>query len=170
MMTILELNGRTDPGFKEQVLSRICALDREIFDDSAWGREAFLENIDNGYDYLIAAFEEQTDRGSGQHGTEHAVTTGYALLRCFDDAEIIMIASDPAFRRCGIGSALLNALTEEAVRRHAGSIFLEVRESNDAARAMYRKAGFVEKGIRRNYYHAPLENAVVMQLELRAGG
>ena len=80
-----------------------------------------------------------------------------------------MIASDPAFRRRGIGSALLDELTEEAARRHAGSIFLEVRESNDAARAMYRKAGFVEKGIRRNYYHAPLENAVVMQLKLQAG-
>ena len=80
-----------------------------------------------------------------------------------------MIASDPACRRCGIGGALLKALTEEAARRHAGSVFLEVRESNDAARAMYRKAGFKESGIRRNYYHAPLENAVVMQLEMRAG-
>ena len=169
-MTILELNGRTDPELKELLLGRICALDREIFGDSAWGRDAFLENIDNEYDYLIAAFIEQTDRGSGQQGTEHVETTGYALLRCFDDAEIIMIATDPAFRRRGIGSALLDELTEEAVRRHAGSIFLEVRESNDAARAMYRKAGFVEKGIRRNYYHAPIENAVVMQLELRAGG
>ena len=81
-----------------------------------------------------------------------------------------MIASDPAFRRRGIGDALLKGLTEEAARRDAGSIFLEVRESNDAARAMYRKAGFLEKGIRRNYYHAPIENAVVMQLELRTGG
>jgi ribosomal-protein-alanine N-acetyltransferase len=169
-MTILELNGRTDPELKEQLLGRICALDREIFDDSAWGRDAFLENIDNEYDYLIAAFEEQTDRESVRHGTVHVETAGYALLRCFDDAEIIMIATDPAFRRRGTGDALLKGLTEEAARRHAGSIFLEVRESNDAARAMYRKAGFVEKGIRRNYYHAPLENAVVMQLELRAGG
>ena len=169
-MTIQELNGRTNPELKELLLGRICALDREIFDDSAWGRDAFLENIDNEYDYLIAAFEEQTDRESGQHCTEHVITAGYALLRCFDDAEIIMIATDPAFRRRGIGDALLEGLTEEAARRHAGSIFLEVRESNDAARAMYRKAGFVEKGIRRNYYHAPLENAVVMQLELRTGG
>ena len=56
-MTILELNGRTDPELKELLLGHICALDREIFDDSAWGRDAFLENIDNGYDYLLSAFE-----------------------------------------------------------------------------------------------------------------
>ena len=164
-MKILELNGKTDPELNERLLEQICTIDGEVFGDSAWGRDAFLENTGNDYDYLIVAFEEQAD-GDGLHGEEYAGPVGYALLRCFDDAEVIMIASDPACRRHGIGGALLEALVKEAVRRHASSVFLEVRESNEPARAMYRKAGFEEKGIRRNYYHAPTENAVVMQLEL----
>ena len=77
-----------------------------------------------------------------------------------------MIAVDPLFRRRGIGEMLLEGLIGEAKKREAAGIFLEVRESNEAARAMYENAGFAVTGVRRDYYHAPRENAVIMQLRL----
>jgi len=165
-MEILELNGSTNPKLCEEILDRIADIDRAVFGDSAWGRTAFAENVVNDYDFLTAAVDK-TD-GSGQaRDLKGCKVCGYALLRCFDDAELIMIAVDPLYRRRGIGEMLLEELISEAKKREAAGIFLEVRESNEAARAMYEKAGFVVTGVRRDYYHAPRENAVIMQLQLQ---
>ncbi len=75
-----------------------------------------------------------------------------------DEAEILNLAVDPAFRRRGAAQALIAALTSP-------EIFLEVRESNRAARALYTKAGFREAGLRFGYYHDPPEAAIVMRLQ-----
>ena len=154
-MKLHELSEYTDPALREILLDGIACIDRTVFGDSRWGRDAFAENADNSYDCLLAAAEVGPD-GS-------LTVTGYGLLRCFDDAEILMIAADPDRRRQGIGGTLLRALQNEAKRRKVSAIFLEVRESNLPARAMYKNAGFTEEGIRRGYYHEPKENAVIMR-------
>jgi ribosomal-protein-alanine N-acetyltransferase len=71
-------------------------------------------------------------------------------------------------RRRGQGSALLLDLLQQARERSATLVTLEVRRSNDAARALYRKFGFVEQGIRQRYYSDNGEDAVVMHLALDA--
>jgi ribosomal-protein-alanine acetyltransferase len=76
-----------------------------------------------------------------------------------DEAEILNIAVDPAFRRRGVGSALLAALREEA----QGTIFLEVAEPNSPAIALYRKHGWEDAGLRAGYYDHGIVNAVVMK-------
>lgn len=88
---------------------------------------------------------------------------GYALLRCFDDAEIIRIATDSRYRRQGIGSMLLDSLHAEAHKRDIHSIFLEVRSSNMPAIRLYEQAGFERAGVRRDYYSAPTEDAIIMR-------
>ena len=153
---ILELNADTGQRERDRLLDSIAALDLDVFGESRWGRESFSGSADNSYDYLAAAVTKGAEGAAGR-------LLGYGLLRCFDEAEIIMIASDPACRRQGIGRALLEALKTEAKRRNTGSIFLEVREGNEAARAMYRQGGFAEAGRRRGYYHAPAEDAVIMR-------
>ena len=75
------------------------------------------------------------------------------------EAELLNLAVDPAFRRQGVASALLNSLAGQA----RGEIFLEVAEPNDAARSLYRKHGWEDIGIRRGYYHHGTVNAVVMK-------
>ena len=74
------------------------------------------------------------------------------------ETEVLSLAVAPQRRRSGIGSALLDSLLAD----RPGDCFLEVRASNAAARALYRKQGFVEAGLRRAYYHRPVEDAVVM--------
>ena len=76
-----------------------------------------------------------------------------------DEAEILNLAVDPAFRRRGVGSALLHRVSELA----RGAIFLEVAESNSPAMALYRKQGWVNISIRSGYYNQGTVNAVVMK-------
>jgi ribosomal-protein-alanine N-acetyltransferase len=76
--------------------------------------------------------------------------------------EVLNLAVDPALRRQRVASRLI----EEFLRLAEGDVFLEVRESNQAARALYAGWGFYEEGLRRGYYHRPVEDAVVMK---RAG-
>jgi len=81
---------------------------------------------------------------------------GFILLRvAADEAEVITLAVDPAWRRRGIGGRLLAAGLGRAAQAGAGTAFLEVAIDNIAALALYREAGFAEVGRRRNYYHRP---------------
>jgi ribosomal-protein-alanine N-acetyltransferase len=69
-----------------------------------------------------------------------------------DEAEILTLAVSPAQRRRGTGSALLRAAMRRAASLGAGSRFLEVAVTNEAARALYAAHGFTEAGLRRRYY------------------
>ncbi|MGH9630641.1 MAG: ribosomal protein S18-alanine N-acetyltransferase, partial [Bryobacteraceae bacterium] len=74
-----------------------------------------------------------------------------------DEIEILNIAVDERFRRRGVATCLI----ESCPTPH---VFLEVRKSNTEAQGLYRKLGFAEVGVRREYYDEPLEDAIVMRL------
>jgi len=94
---------------------------------------------------------------------------GFAVARRLppDEIEILNVATAPNTRRQGAGSALVQALLNLPGR----ILFLEVRESNTAARELYSRAGFTVNGRRKNYYPAlgipteSREDAVVMKLQ-----
>ncbi len=71
------------------------------------------------------------------------------------EAELLTIAVDPALQGQGVGSGLMQRFMAELRQRRAERVFLEVAETNAAARALYRKSGFAHSGRRRAYYHAP---------------
>lgn len=81
------------------------------------------------------------------------------------ETDILTVAVDPAARRSGIGRQLLLALLA-ALEQESDAIFLEVRVSNTAARALYTSLGFAEIGMRRGYYKFPTEDAVLYKKEL----
>jgi ribosomal-protein-alanine N-acetyltransferase len=88
---------------------------------------------------------------------------GYAgLMFAVDDAHITTIAVDPDWQRSRIATRLLLHLVHEAIARGSTALTLEVRVSNDAAQALYRRFGFAPAGIRRNYYAEQGEDALVM--------
>jgi ribosomal-protein-alanine N-acetyltransferase len=78
-----------------------------------------------------------------------------------DELHINTIAVDPARRRAGLASKLMHYVLAEAARSGARRATLEVRASNGPARRLYAKLGFVESGLRRNYYTHPDEDAIV---------
>ena len=70
-----------------------------------------------------------------------------------DEAELLTIAVAPDRRGRGIAWALMQRFLDELAHRNAAHVFLEVAQSNAPARALYRKAGFSDGGLRRGYYH-----------------
>ena len=89
-----------------------------------------------------------------------------AARQVTDEAEILNIAVRPDCRRKGIASALLLAALKKFRRSAIARVFLELRESNLPARALYNRHGFVPSGHRKAYYPNPTEDALCMQKEL----
>jgi ribosomal-protein-alanine N-acetyltransferase len=71
-----------------------------------------------------------------------------------DECNLLYIAVDAQYRQQGIGRQLLNALITQCQQHSISRVFLEVRESNQAAIALYGAAGFINNGMRKNYYPA----------------
>jgi ribosomal-protein-alanine N-acetyltransferase len=82
------------------------------------------------------------------------------------EAEVADLAVAPAARRRGIGRALIDRLLSDLEREGVLAVFLEVRESNRAARALYESRAFHGVGRRRGYYRFPLEDALLLKREL----
>ncbi len=78
--------------------------------------------------------------------------------------EIENVAVAGSARRRGLGTRLLGELLNRLRARGAASVFLEVRESNHAARSLYEKRAFEEQGRRAGYYRQPAEDAIVYRL------
>ncbi len=82
-----------------------------------------------------------------------------------DEGYIGNVAVDSACRRQGVGGALVSALQRWAVEHGLSFLTLEVRAGNAAARNLYEKQGFQVSGLRRDYYSAPREDAILMTWE-----
>jgi ribosomal-protein-alanine N-acetyltransferase len=97
----------------------------------------------------------------------HGMVTGFIIgRRVADEAEVLNLAVTPLARRKGQGGALLKAALEEFRAGGVRRVYLEVRESNVAARAFYAKHGFSQTGKRLKYYRKPEEAAIVMEMTL----
>jgi ribosomal-protein-alanine acetyltransferase len=95
---------------------------------------------------------------------KHGKVSGFLISHQLgDEWEIENIAVMGSAQRNGLGAQLLGEFLNLVRDRSGRAIFLEVRESNLAARALYRKLAFVEAGRRKNYYENPPEDALILQ-------
>ncbi|MDH3707419.1 MAG: ribosomal protein S18-alanine N-acetyltransferase [Acidimicrobiia bacterium] len=115
--------------------------------ESLWSRELARPSSEACY---VAASQ-------GGHHVGHA-----GLMVQAGDGHVVTLAVDPARQRSGVASRLLAVLAARAVRLGLDALTLEVRPSNDAARALYRRFGFAPAGIRSGYYADDGEDALVM--------
>jgi ribosomal-protein-alanine N-acetyltransferase len=93
---------------------------------------------------------------------EGEVVVGFTVtLCCGSEWEIENIAVSKKLHRRGLGMQLVNEILERAAAASVEKVFLEVRESNHPARALYEKCAFVERGRRPAYYCHPAEDAVI---------
>jgi ribosomal-protein-alanine N-acetyltransferase len=89
---------------------------------------------------------------------------GFLIARCdLDDWELENVVVASEHRRAGIGGQLVGALLHQAASTGATSVLLEVRESNEPARQLYKKFGFIEAGQRPKYYESPAEDALLLK-------
>ena len=106
--------------------------------------------------------------GSAEQGGGAAPEVlGYVVaLVVGPEAEIADLAVAPDARRLGIGRALLAQIIAEVATAGVRTVYLEVRESNHAARTLYASDGFAPVGRRRGYYRTPVEDALVLRRDL----
>jgi [ribosomal protein S18]-alanine N-acetyltransferase len=97
---------------------------------------------------------------------EEAELQGFVIARVVaEEWEIENIAIAGSARRRGLGTRLLGELLDLARAKGAAAVFLEVRESNRVARALYEKWAFLESGRRRRYYKDPEEDAILYRID-----
>ena len=88
---------------------------------------------------------------------------GYSVAWAIgDEAELVNLCVAPAVRGIGLGGKLLDDLLATLDARGGATVYLEVRDANEAAQALYRGRGFLASGRRKNYYRHPTEDAVIM--------
>ena len=133
-------------------LPAVAALEKACFPADPWSEGLFRDALDNPNTAILLA-----------EGEDGAVL-GYAVLSTvLDEGNLDNIAVARPARRNGVADALLSALTGFG-REHLACLMLEVRASNVAAIALYKKHGFMAVGQRKNYYEAPREDAILMTL------
>mgnify|MGYP001206770109 CR=1 FL=1 len=131
-------------------VGRVLEIEQLSF-PTPWPRDAYTHELRENRlaCYLVARVMHQI-----------AGYTGMWII--LDEAHVTTLAVDPEYRRQQIGERLLVALLEEAMRRGARWVTLEVRKTNAGAQALYRKYGFKEIGVRKGYYSDNREDAIVM--------
>jgi ribosomal-protein-alanine N-acetyltransferase len=154
-------DGRTILGPASRAhVAEVAAIEQACFSDP-WSEGSFRQAIDNPGVFFRVATE-----GAGGRVVGYVVAWFAA-----DEGEIANVAVAPSARGRGIGGLLLDAAIAAAALHGAEALYLDVRESNTRARAMYDSRGFVEVGRRRRYYRRPSEDAIVLRrsIDSRAG-
>lgn len=132
------------------------------------------EDIDKVYEIEAASFSDPWLKELFALELEHdayvalqdGTVVGYVCAwQVLDECTITNISVQPELRRRGIGELMLEKLFDIMKARDVQHYYLEVRASNLPAQALYGKLGFRQVGLRKEYYHNPEEDAVVMALD-----
>lgn len=130
-------------------IAQVAEIERQIF-SIPWSEKAFRNSMESDNTIYIVAKENDN-------------VAGYAgMYLSFEEGNITNVAVNPLSRRKGIGEKIVRDILNRAYEKGVRDVFLEVRETNSVAIALYEKIGFKEEGIRKNFYDKPRENALIM--------
>lgn len=133
------------------MLPAILAIENKSF-TCPWSEKSFQEAFASENITVWAAVDHEQN------------VAGFACIMTFgEEGEILNIAVHPSVRKAGIGQRLMDAMISEAAQNGVRDFYLEVRESNTAARRLYDKNGFLPLGVRKRYYTKPVEDAIIMK-------
>ncbi len=136
-------------------IEAIAELEGEIFSD-AWSKA----------DIASAVLSEQAMCYVAKISGE---TAAYVIgKKIAPEGEIYRLATHPRYRMMGYAKELLNFVLEKEGALGVSELYLEVRESNIAARKLYASCGFSEISVRKNYYNNPRENGICMHTKTKA--
>ena len=145
--------------FTSVEIPSVLSIEEQNSDDP-WSKSLFTTSIENSNNicYCLSLNDK---------------TIGYLIaMLALDSADILNIGIEPDFKRQGHGTALLNHLIEELRKRDIGEILLEVRVGNKSAIQFYKKQGFEEISVRKNYYtknsknQSQREDGIIMSIQI----
>lgn len=132
----------------------IAAIEQECFSDP-WTCETIAGQLSGPNHLFLTALDSER-------------VVGYVgLMYVLDEGYISNVAVTSSYRHQSIGDRLIEALIARGIALDLSFLTLEVRHSNEAAKALYAKHGFVPVGVRKNYYVKPKEDAILMTLYLK---
>jgi [ribosomal protein S18]-alanine N-acetyltransferase len=148
----------------------MIALERSCPTAAHWDEHRYAELFrSHGTSQRIALLAVPPLAGASRAGDSNSISgvIGFLVaLHVASEWELENIAVAHTFQRQGVAKRLLDALFDQAQQVSSESIYLEVRESNAAARNLYEKAGFAQTGRRKAYYSNPPEDAVLYRKSL----
>ena len=134
----------------ESHVAAVAQLEKLCFSDP-WSENSIASELHNQLALWLVAEEE-------------GCVAGYIGSQTVpNESDMMNVAVHPDFRRKGIAEALVNALCDALKEQGSISLTLEVRASNDPAKALYEKLGFALAGKRPNYYRNPKEDALILK-------
>ena len=133
-------------------VAQVAALEAICFRDP-WSEKSVASELTNPLSLWLVALDN--DRVAGYVGSQSVM----------GESDMMNVAVHPDYRRQGIGEGLCLALVDALKEMGNHSLTLEVRASNEPAKNLYEKLGFVQVGLRRNYYRNPREDACILRKE-----
>ena len=136
----------------ESHVAQVAALAKVCF-SMPWSENSIRSELTNPLSLWLVAEEEN-------------VVLGYIGSQAvMDEADVMNVAVDPARRREGVARKLVQALVTALNENGVHALLLEVRASNEPAKALYERQGFIQVGRRPNYYRNPKEDALILKKE-----
>lgn len=138
---------------QESDIDAVARLEKATFSD-AWTEKGIYDTWKQSQAFVVVAEENNN-------------IVGYCIIYyVLDEGEIARIAVDSTLRKQGVGRQILDHVVEICNTKEITTLLLDVRESNETARRFYQKYGFLEDGIRKNFYEGPREHAVLMSMQI----
>ena len=137
---------------KPQHVGQVAELEIICFSDP-WSEKSVASELDNALSLWLVA--EDDGCVAGYIGSQTVM----------DESDMMNVAVHPDYRRQGIGEKLVSALVDALKEKGSHCLTLEVRASNENAISLYKKLDFQQVGLRKNYYHNPKEDALILRKE-----
>ena len=136
----------------ESHVAQVAELEKICFSDP-WSEKSVASELNNPLSCWLVA--EEDGLVAGYVGSQTVI----------DESDMMNVAVHPDHRRKGIAEKLVVELVEALKKRESHCLTLEVRASNEPAKALYEKLGFIQVGLRKNYYRNPKEDALILRKE-----
>lgn len=141
-------------------IDAVFYIKKEQF-SNPWKKKFFYDELNNDISYFYVAVDISED-------TSLKDIVGYIIFWVIQETiELHDIAVIEKYKKRGVGSQLMHFMLETAHLKKVEEIFLEVRQSNAIAIALYEKYNFKRIDVRKNYYTEPIEDAAVYALFLK---
>lgn len=134
-------------------VAAVAAIEKECFGIAAWSERSVASELENKLALWLVAVDGGTV--AGYVGSQTVI----------DETDMMNVAVTSAYRRQGVAESLVTALVGELKAAGSQCLTLEVRASNEPAKALYEKLGFERAGLRKNYYRNPKEDALILRKE-----